>query len=165
MDTVSKETKQQKKVLILENIRSTLNVGAIFRTADAIGIDKIFLCGITPAPIDRFGRKRRDVAKSALGAEESVEWEHMLSAQVCVEALKKEGFEVVVLEQTKQSVDYKTVTPKQKTAVILGNEVDGVSETLLALTDVAVEIPMMGIKESLNVSVSAGILLYRLFDR
>ena len=162
MDTVSKDT---QKVLILENIRSTLNVGAIFRTADAIGINKIYLCGITPTPIDRFGRKRRDVAKSALGAEESVEWDHILSAKVCLEDLKKDGFTIVALEQTKKSIDYKSFTPNKKTAVILGNEVDGVSEVLLSLTDTALEIPMNGKKESLNVSVSAGILLYRLFDR
>jgi len=162
MDEVSKDA---KKVLVLENIRSTLNVGAIFRTADAVGIDKIYLCGITPTPVDRFGRKRRDVAKSALGAEESVEWEHALSAEVCIEELKKAGFTIVSLEQTESSVDYKSHIPNIKSAVVLGNEVDGVSEIVLNLTDVSLEIPMMGKKESLNVSVSAGILLYRLFDK
>jgi len=162
MNTVSKDV---QKVLILENIRSTLNVGAIFRTADAIGIDKIYLCGITPTPIDRFGRKRKDVAKSALGAEESVEWEQAPSASACAEELKKSGFSIVALEQTKDSIDYKEYTPENKTAVILGNEVDGVSKDLLGITDVVVDIPMNGIKESLNVSVSVGILLYRLFDK
>ena len=156
---------KQERVLLLDNIRSTHNVGAIFRTADAIGISKIYLGGITPAPLDRFGRKRKDIAKSALGAEETVVWEQANNFIETIQALKVEGYLIIALEQVEKSVDYKTLAPSEKTAVIVGNEVEGVSQSVLDLVDKVAEIPMRGTKESLNVSVSTGILLYRLFDR
>jgi tRNA G18 (ribose-2'-O)-methylase SpoU len=156
---------QATRVLVLDNIRSTHNVGAIFRTADAIGIDKIYLGGITPGPLDRFGRKRKDVAKSALGAEETMEWEMKPSVIVCIEELKEAGFRIVVLEQTPTSKDYKHISGDGKIAVVVGNEVKGVSMKVLALADEIAEIPLQGNKESLNVSVATGVALYRFFDK
>lgn len=155
----------RQNFLILENIRSVHNVGAIFRTADAIGISKIYLCGYTPTPIDRFGRKRKDLEKSALGAEENIKWEHFKDTKVLIEELKKEGFQIISLEQSDNSVDYKAVKIREKVAVILGNEVDGIQKEILSLSDIIAEIPMNGKKESLNVSVSAGVFLFRLFDK
>jgi len=153
-----------KKVLILNNIRSAINVGAIFRTADAVGIDKIYLVGYTPAPIDRFGRARNDIRKAALGAENSVEWESFENIFELIKKLKTEGFEIVALEQDEKSIDYKKVDTEKDVAVILGNETEGIAKEVLEICDVVTEIPMRGKKESLNVSVSAGVLLFRLFD-
>ena len=159
--------KEDKKdvVVVLDNIRSVHNVGAIFRTADALGIDKIFLCGITPSPIDRFGRDRSDLHKSALGAEKTVSWEACTSAFLCVEQLKSEGYSVVCVEQAKNSVDYKTVNPKNKTCFIFGNEVEGVSKDVIDIADEVAEIKMMGKKESLNVSVTFGIVMFRMLEK
>lgn len=158
-------TDKAQKILILENIRSTHNVGAMFRTADAIGVTKIFLCGYTPAPIDRFGRARPDIAKSALGAENTIPWESVESAADIISTLKAEGFTMIALEQDVRAIDYKSITPTGNTAVVVGNEVDGVSQEVLELVDAIAEISMMGSKESLNVSVATGVLLFRLFDR
>ena len=154
-----------QNILILENVRSTHNVGAMFRTADAVGISKIYLIGYTPTPVDRFGRPRTDLAKSALGAEKSITWESVDSVSEVLTQLKDEGFTVVALEQHETSVDYKTVTPTGKTALVVGNEIDGISKEALSLADVIIEIPMAGEKESLNVSVATGVVLFRLFDR
>lgn len=159
-------TNKKTKVLILHNIRSVLNVGSIFRTADAIGIDKIYLTGYTPTPIDRFGREREDVKKTALGAEKSVEWENVDNVLDLINSLKEQNYEIVSLEQSGNSIDYKEVKDKigDKIAVVLGNETDGINKEILEKSDFIAEIPMMGEKESLNVSVATGILLYRLFD-
>jgi tRNA G18 (ribose-2'-O)-methylase SpoU len=151
--------------LILHNIRSAHNVGAIFRTADAIGVAKIYLTGYTPAPLDRFGSPRKDIAKSALGAEKVVPWEQSASPSMLVKKLKKEKVFVAGLEQSARSQDYKKFRAPGRIALILGNEVLGISKPLQALCDALVEIPMRGGKESLNVSVAAGIALFRLFDR
>lgn len=155
-----------EKRLILNNIRSTSNVGSIFRTADAVGIDSVFLCGYTPDPIDRFGREVEAIKKTALGAEKSIGWEHFDKAVDLIGKLKKEGFQIISLEQSKDSVDYKNVADRlgDKVVIVLGNEVGGVDEEILEASDIVAEIPMKGQKESLNVSVSAGIFLYRLFD-
>lgn len=153
-----------ENVLILQDIRSIYNVGAIFRTADAIGISKIYLCGVTPAPIDRFGRKRDDLAKTALGAEESVSWEHTKDIISLIKDLKEKGFQVISLEQSENSIDYKKVSLKDKNAFILGEEVNGIPKNILEMSDVISEIPMKGEKESLNVSVATGIFLFRLLD-
>jgi len=152
-------------ILLLDNIRSVHNVGSIFRTAETLGISKIYCVGTTPAPVDRFGRKRKDLAKVALGAEELVTWEHIEKAEQTIKDYKKKGFEVIALEQDAKSKDYKNVKPKTDSLVILGSEVDGVAKPLLKLADVIAEIPMRGEKESLNVSVATGIFLFRLFDR
>lgn len=151
-------------VLILDNIRSAENVGSIFRTADAIGVSKIYLVGITPTPIDRFKRPRTDVAKTALGAQQSISWEYKKTIKPLITKLKKEECEIIALEQDKESKDYKKITLKQKVAVVLGNEVSGISKNTLKECDQIVEIPMYGKKESLNVSVSTGIVLFRMFD-
>ncbi|MDE2188290.1 MAG: TrmH family RNA methyltransferase [Patescibacteria group bacterium] len=152
--------------LFLDNIRSVHNAGSIFRTAETIGVSKIYCGGTTPVPTDRFGRKRADFAKVALGAEEMIPWEHVTDDRTIrlVSELKKEGFTVIALEQAKNSVDYKTIKADKRTLVILGNEVGGVSSELLKLADVVAEIPLIGQKESLNVSVAAGVFLFRLFD-
>jgi 23S rRNA (guanosine2251-2'-O)-methyltransferase len=153
--------------LVLDNIRSVHNVGSIFRTAETLGIPKIYCVGTTPTPLDRFKMKRKDFAKVSLGAEDLVGWKHVASATVLVRKLKKDGFKIIALEQAENSIDYKKIKigKNDKVAIILGNEVDGVSKSLLKLSDIIAEIPMRGEKESLNVSVSAGIFLYRLLDK
>lgn len=162
---MKKENQKHEVVVVLDNIRSVHNVGAIFRTADAFGIDKIFLCGVTPTPVDRFGRERSDLHKSALGAEKSVSWKYISSTLLCVEQLKEEGYTVVCVEQAKNSIDYKTVTLKNKTCFVFGNEVDGVSKEVLQQADQIAQIQMLGKKESLNVSVTFGIVIARILNR
>lgn len=152
--------------LLLDNVRSVHNTGSVFRTAETLGVSTIYCGGTTPAPVDRFGRKRSDFAKVALGAEEMVGWEHIEDSLKLVRKLKKEGFEVIALEQTKNSMDYKKVKISEtKVLVILGSEVEGVSRGLLKLADIVAEIPMKGQKESLNVSVAAGVFLFRMLDQ
>ena len=151
--------------LLLHDIRSVYNVGAIFRTADAVGVTKIYLTGYTPTPVDRFNQPRPDFAKCALGSEKTVAWEYAKSPTALITRLKKEGIQVIAVEQSKTSIDYKKVKPAQKTLVLFGNEVTGVSKSILKKSDIIAEIPMRGMKESLNVSVSAGIVLFRLFDK
>jgi len=153
--------------LILDNIRSIHNVGSIFRTTETLGISKIYCLGTTPTPLDRFGNKRKDFAKVSLGAEDSIKWDHIDGGLILIKKLKKEGFKIIALEQDSSSVDYKNIKIKDtdKVVIILGNEVDGVSKDLLKVSDVIAEIPMRGKKESLNVSISAGIFLYRLLDK
>jgi tRNA G18 (ribose-2'-O)-methylase SpoU len=156
---------QEKEVfIILDNIRSVYNVGAIFRTADAAGVSKIYLCGVTPTPLDRFGRKRKDMAKSALGAEESVSWEQYENTIDAVLSLKKKGVFVIGVEQSERSLDYKSVKPEFPLAFVLGSETEGVDKQALDLCDIITEIPMKGTKESLNVSVSTGIVLFRILN-
>lgn len=155
---------QQEKILILDNIRSTHNVGSIFRTADAVGISKIYLVGVTPAPIDRFGRERNDISKVALGAEKNIKWEHIENILDIIGSLKKEGFEIVALEQSENSVDYKEFVAPNKMALILGEEVSGIEKETLGVCDSIIEIPMRGEKESLNVSVATGVALFRILN-
>jgi 23S rRNA (guanosine2251-2'-O)-methyltransferase len=149
-----------KTIVILHNVRSAYNVGSIFRTADAAGVSKIYIVGHTPSPIDRFGRKRTDVAKVALGAEENVPWEHIEKIESLIASLKKKSFEMVSVEQDKKATDFREFKRASKTAFIFGNEVIGLGKNILALSDKILEIPMRGQKESLNVSVSAGIVLF-----
>jgi tRNA G18 (ribose-2'-O)-methylase SpoU len=155
-----------QSILILNDIRSIINVGAIFRTADAIGIDQITLSGVSPTPIDRFGRVRGDFAKASLGSEYSVAWEQVENIQRKIKNLKKQGYTIIAIEQTKDSIHFKKYKLKkdQKVVIIPGNEVDGVPKQILKLADVILELPMRGIKESLNVSVATGIILYHLLD-
>lgn len=152
-------------IVVLDNIRSVHNVGAIFRTSDALGVDEIILCGITPAPIDRFGRERTDLHKAALGAEKSVLWRQHSSTLELVTSLKQEGYSVVCVEQSDTSIDYKEVTLTEKTVFVFGNEVEGVSNEVLEIADVIAEIKMLGDKESLNVSVSFGVVMFRILNR
>ena len=154
-----------KKVqLILHNIRSAHNIGSIFRTADAVGVSKIFITGYSPRPIDMFGRSQKEIAKTALGAEISIPWEYEKNVSKIIKRLKLEGAQIIAIEQDKNSLDYKKIKPKFPVAFILGNEVKGISKPLLKSCDVITEIPMMGNKESLNVSVSAGVALFRILN-
>lgn len=152
-------------LLVLENLRSVENTGSIFRTAEGLGVTKIYLVGTTPAPIDRFGRKRTDFAKVSLGSEEMLEWEYRKEISLLLQELREQNFQIISLEQSERSVDIKSFKPKQQLALIVGNEVDGVSRAALELSDKIVEIEMRGEKESLNVSVSTGIALYELMLR
>lgn len=142
-------------------MRSVLNVGAMFRTADAAGINKIYLTGYTPAPTDRFGRKRKDLAKSALGAEEFVPWEQKKNITSLLTKLKKEGSLIIGVEQHKQSIDYKKVKIRDRNVFVVGAEVTGIPKNILKKCDIIAEIPMRGRKESLNVSVALGVVLFR----
>lgn len=151
-----------QNIVILNDIRSVENVGAMFRTSDALGIDKIYITGYTPAPVDRFGRKRLDLAKSALGAEEFISWEQKKNITSLLAKLKKEGFTIIGIEQDKNSVDYRKVKPTSKNVFLVGNEVTGIPKNILKKCDIIAEIPMHGKKESLNVSVSFGIALFRI---
>lgn len=157
-------------ILVLHNIRSLHNVGAIFRTADGAGVSKIYLTGYTPEPFDMFGKIRTDFSKTALGAEKHVLWEKTKSISTVMRRLKKEKYCIVALEQSPRSTDIgaflKAYKKRQKMfagiALIAGNEVRGISPTLLKQCDGVVDLPMMGKKESLNVSVATGIALYSL---
>lgn len=137
-------------------------MGSILRTADAVGVKAVYLCGITPAPVDRFGRPNSRVLKASLGAEVTVGWEQREDIYELVRELKKEGAHIIALEQAAQSVDYKKIKIEKPTALIVGSEVEGIEEKLLALCDSVIDIPMRGKKESLNVAVATGIALYAL---
>lgn len=165
-----KTTPKNETIVILPDIRSVHNVGSVFRTADAAGVSKIFLTGYTPAPRDRFGREREDIAKVALGAEKSVPWEQTEDTLALLKRLRKEGVQIVAVEQDERAINYKKFKPAAKgkpagapvsVAFIFGNETKGLPKDLLSECDAIIEIPMLGIKESLNVSVSAGIILFR----
>jgi tRNA G18 (ribose-2'-O)-methylase SpoU len=158
-------TQKPEICLAVNNIRSTHNVGSIFRTADGVGIKKIYICGVSPSPVDRFGRERKDLAKVALGAEKNMEWEYIKEIKDLIEIKKKQGFEIFALEQNDNSVDYKDVKIVKDTLIILGEETKGIDKEILNMCNKIVEIPMKGNKESLNVSVASGVLLYRLLDK
>jgi 23S rRNA (guanosine2251-2'-O)-methyltransferase len=145
---------RQKLILVLYNIRSRENVGSIFRTADAAGVSKIYLCGITPMP------PHEKISKTALGAEEFIPWEYCKQSWRLLAKLKKGGINIVALEQTKESKDIFKFNPKFPLALVLGNEVRGLSPKILKYCDDVVHIPMYGRKESLNVAVATGIALY-----
>lgn len=145
-------------VLILDNVRSAYNVGSAFRTADAFGVDKVFLCGICAAP------PSAEIHKTALGAEDSVEWEHCDSTLEVVKRLKVGGFTVISVEQTRNSVNLSRFKRKagEKIALVFGNEVDGVQQEVVDESSFALEIPQQGTKHSLNVSVSVGVVLWQI---
>ena len=148
--------------LILHNIRSVYNVASIFRTAECAGVSQIYLTGITPTPTDRFGRARKDFAKVSLGAEKTVPFEYRANVTALVRRLQKEKVLCIAVEQAKNSVDYRRVRVRKHTAYLLGNEVSGVPPFLLRHCDVVVEIPMRGSKESLNVAVAVGVILFQM---
>lgn len=156
--------KNIRTIIILYNIRSAYNVGAIFRTADAAGVEKIYLSGFTPMPIDRFGRERNDIKKSSLGAEKTVAWEQKTRILPLIKKLKDDGFLIVGVEQAENARDYKAVKLNKPTALIFGNEVSGLSQKILGACDIIAEIPLRGKKESLNVAVATGIALFRMLD-
>jgi len=143
-------------VLILDNIRSMHNVGSVFRTADAFLVEGICLCGYTPRP------PHRDIQKTALGATETVNWEYFSDVTAAIQSVRQKGYRVVAAEQTVESMPLQQLAPDGPLAVVLGNEVEGVSAEALAICDGSIEIPQSGTKHSLNVSVAAGIILWEL---
>lgn len=147
-------------VVVLENIRSMHNIGSVFRTSDAFRVEKIHLCGITALP------PNNEIHKAALGATDSVDWKHFQSTEMSIRELKQDGYLIIAIEQTTESLSLEKFNPgneMRKTAIVLGNEVNGISENTLSLCDRSIEIPQLGTKHSLNVSVAAGILLWHYY--
>ncbi|HLG04079.1 MAG TPA: RNA methyltransferase [Bacteroidia bacterium] len=144
--------------LILENVRSMNNVGSVFRTADAFLLEKIYLCGFTPCP------PHREIHKTALGATETVQWKNFQNTADAITELKNEGYTIFAVEQTVKSIPLQkfTVPGNKKTGLIFGNEVDGVRQETIHLCDGTIEIPQLGTKHSLNISVSVGIVTWEL---
>ena len=159
-----KEFKEVEKipiVIILDNIRSLNNIGSVFRTSDAFLVSKIYLCGITAIP------PHKDIHKTALGATESIDWEYVENSIDLIAKLKEEKIKIVSIEQAENSTmlqDFE-VSKNQKYAIIFGNEVKGVQQEVVSVSDTCVEIPQYGTKHSLNISVSCGIVLWDLFKK
>ncbi len=149
------------KMLLLDNIRSILNVGALFRTCDGAGFEKIVLTGFTPTP------PRKEITKTAIWAENFVAWEYFKNPIGYIQNLQKEGFKVFVLEQTPESIDFHEIAlmKYENICLILGNEIEWVQKELIALADHCIEIPMLGQKQSLNVATAWGICMYQLVDK
>jgi tRNA G18 (ribose-2'-O)-methylase SpoU len=145
------------KILLLDNIRSILNVGALFRTCDGAGFEKIVLTGFTPTP------PRKEISKTAIGAENFVAWEYYKDPRNYVDDLQKQGYKIFVLEQTPHSIDFHEIPSleNENICLILGNEIDGVQDDLIHRADYCVEIPMLGQKQSLNVATAGGICMYQ----
>jgi tRNA G18 (ribose-2'-O)-methylase SpoU len=154
-----KKLKRSPLFAIVENIRSMHNVGSIFRTSDAINLSKLYLSGFTAKP------PRIEIDKTALGATESVPWEYVQEPLQLIEELKNEKVQIVVVEQTDQSVNYADLQYNFPVCFIFGNEVEGVSDDMVTRADKVVELPMLGIKHSLNVSVAYGIIMYNAFNQ
>jgi tRNA G18 (ribose-2'-O)-methylase SpoU len=148
-------------ICVLDNIRSQHNIGSIFRTSDAFRIEELYLCGITATP------PNREINKSALGATESVKWQYFAETSIAVHHLKEAGYRIVAIEQAVDSIDLEDYIPgiDEKIALVFGNEVTGVSESIMNVADACVEIPQFGTKHSFNVSVSAAIVLYHFYTR
>lgn len=156
-----KQTAKIPLIVILDNIRSLNNIGSVFRTSDAFIIEKIYLCGITAKP------PHKDIHKTALGATDSVDWEYVADTLDLVERLKGEKVKILAIEQAENSTmlqDFE-VEPNQKYAVVFGNEVKGVQQKVVSASDYCVEIPQLGTKHSLNISVSVGVVLWDLFKK
>jgi tRNA G18 (ribose-2'-O)-methylase SpoU len=156
-----KESEKTPLILVLDDIRSLHNIGSVFRTADAFLIEKIYLCGITATP------PNKEIHKTALGATETVAWEHSKSVLEVIENLKKDCVTVLAIEQVESAIflqDFK-VEKDKKYALVFGNEVFGVSQEAVAICDGCIEIPQLGTKHSLNISVSAGIVVWDLFQK
>jgi len=172
-------------IVILNNIRSLYNVGSIFRTADAAGCEKIYLCGITPAPVDIFGKPRQQLTKISLGAERYIKWEKVRVTGKLISELKKSGYKIFVIEQNKKSTAYYKISKNylisrslDKIVIVVGNEIKGLPASILKRADKILEIPMRGAmvrqahhprhvgrgKESLNVSVAFGIVIFHLIN-
>lgn len=148
-------------VIVLDNIRSMMNTGSIFRTSDAFRLEGIYLCGVTACP------PHREIHKTALGATESVAWQYMEDARDAVIRLKNEGYQVIAVEQTTHSVSLADFQPTmgQKVALVFGNEVKGVDEEVLLQCNMALEVPQFGTKHSLNVAVTAGIVVWDMVSK
>lgn len=149
-------------IIVLDNVRSMHNVGSVFRTSDAFLVEKIYLCGFTPTP------PHREIEKTALGATESVAWESIAEILVLINNLKQEGYLVYAVEQTHNSIALSQFMPPSqdaKIALVFGNEAEGVNEEVIVACDGAIEIPQFGSKHSFNISVSAGIVLWDIFNK
>ena len=153
-----KSAKKRPVVVLLDNIRSMHNVGAVLRTADAFCIEKVYLCGITPRP------PHREIRKTAIGAEESVDWEYAENILPIAQQLKAAGYQLLPLEQAEGSTSIEAFVPDSSIpyALIVGHEIDGVQQTVIDLAATCLEIPQYGTKHSLNVSVAAGIAMHHL---
>src|SRR5688572_15093506 len=143
-------------ITVLENVRSAYNVGSVFRTADAFLIEAIYITGYTAKP------PHKEIKKTALGAEETVEWKHFPSAKEAVETLKQDGYKVFAIEQVENSISLEKFDAAGKIAVIFGNEVSGVEQSTIALCDGTIEIPQLGMKHSLNIATAAGVVLWEI---
>ncbi|WP_010179663.1 RNA methyltransferase [Aquimarina agarilytica] len=154
-----KEAEKTPLIVILDNIRSLNNIGSVFRSADAFLIEKIYLCGITATP------PHKDIQKTALGATETVAWEYVEDTLLLIEKLKEEAVEILAIEQAEDAVFLNEFLPKKekKYAVVFGNEVKGVQQSVVTASDKVIEIPQYGTKHSLNISVSCGVVLWDLF--
>lgn len=155
--------KSEKKIpliVILDNVRSALNVGAAFRTSDAFSVQSLFLCGISAQP------PHREILKTALGSENSVDWNYFQSTKEAVLACREKGYKIYAVEQAENSISLENFClPDSPVAIIFGNEVDGVEEEILAMADNCIEIPQFGTKHSLNISVCQGIVIWELFKK
>lgn len=156
--TEYQEVEKLDVIIVLDNVRSLSNIGSFFRTADAFRIGEIFLCGITACP------PHREIHKTALGAEDSVRWRYFDTTEDACKYLKENNYVINAVEQIENSVMLNDYLPVERSAYIFGNEVDGVDDEVLPYCDNAIEIPQEGTKHSLNVSVSAGIVMYHLFN-
>lgn len=152
---------QKNHVIITDNIRSAQNIGSIFRSCDALGYQKIYLCGISATP------PNKEIAKTALGATETVAWEYFPDANNLINSLKEKGYVICSIEQTSNSIMLHDFEPSSEVnyAFVLGNEVDGVSPDIISLSDICLEIPQFGAKKSFNVSVAAGIVLWDVLSK
>lgn len=156
-----KQADKMPIVVVLDNVRSCNNVGSVFRTSDAMLVAKICLCGITATPPDK------EIHKTALGAENTIDWEYYKETNAVVELLRKDGYTIIAIEQVEGSIslcDY-VPSPDEKLALIFGNEVKGVQQEVVNLCDKTIEIPQFGTKHSFNIAVSAGIVLWDLFNK
>lgn len=147
--------------VILYNVRSRHNVGAIFRTCEGAGVSKLWLVGYTPAPVDRFGREVEEIKKTSLGASTTVPWQQADDVLLLISKLKETGFTVVAVEQAPESVPVFNYLEPDNVAYIFGNEITGVAKEILDISDKIIDIPMAGRKESLNVSTCVGIILFQ----
>ena len=154
----------QRVVVLLDNIRSLYNTGSILRTADASGVERVVLCGITPRP-DQGSRQRRAIAKTALGAEDSVRWEYRPAATAALRELSADGYHSVAVELAPAAIDVFEWTPRWPVCLVFGHERDGVSSDLATDVETVIRIPMLGHKRSLNVATAAGVVLYELLRR
>jgi 23S rRNA (guanosine2251-2'-O)-methyltransferase len=159
-----REGDDRRVVVVLDNIRSLYNTGSILRTADASGVERVVLCGITPRP-DQGSRQRRAIAKTALGAEDSVTWEYQPDTRTALASLAADGYLVVAVETSAQAVSLFEWIPRWPMCLVFGHEKDGVSSDLAAHVDTVIRIPMLGQKRSLNVATAAGVVLYELLRR
>lgn len=161
--TVEENLKSEKLplVVVLDNVRSLNNIGSIFRTADALGVEKIILCGISGTP------PHREIHRTALGAEESVRWQYFESTMEALNELKGNGYTICAVEQTAASVDIRNFIPRktEKYAIVFGNEVKGVEQIVVDSSHITIEIPQFGTKHSFNVSVTAGIVIWDFFSK